>query len=608
MPSQLRRLLLAGSAAIAIVAAAAGVLVGCAGGGGLTVGITSPSATAHTNGDLAVQVTVSGAPDSVELRVDGELLVALSAPYAYTWATSNHEEGTYALTAIARWGGQTVTSAARTVVVDRTRPTVTARSPSPNASNVWHGDPIRVTFSEPVRASSVSGGSVALDRVGGAPVAAALELDADGTSLTIFMTESLAVPADLRLTLSEAITDLAGNALIAPEPWTWNLPFWQWLGEERHVVDPELTPWYSVLTLTPAGQPLVAWLEERQNTQPPVDIHAALWTGDSWQPQGERLNGEDRSGAMYSWFYTAVDAAGTPFVSWVSSTTARQGWVVRLNGAAWEPVGGGPFTGASDEATGTVAMAIDAAGHPVVAWVAQVGAGFDSTEVRVSRWTGIDWVQLGTPRKRDPQRGSHVPHLVLGADGRPIVAWIERVDDTINSPWAVHVDRWTGATWVPLGGSLGSPPATTNLPRLAVDPADGTLFLGFMLGSTGDLRYAVRRWDPDTATWASLGNLRTTAATNVYGGSLAVDPQGRPVVTWTELRPLDGGGTATFTVVQRREGAQWLQFGGPELAQGAYSVNDIVVDDSGVVYVTALVTEEGPTPRYVRVYRSNGSP
>jgi hypothetical protein len=582
------------------------VLAGCA-GGGLTAVITSPSALVHTNGDLAVQVTVGGAPDSVELHVDGELLVALSAPYAYTWATANHEEGSYALTAVARREGRSVTSPARTVVIDRTRPTVTERTPAPNATNVWHGDPITVSFSEPLRASSVSSGSVVLDRVGGAPVAATLELGNDGMSLTILVTESIAVPADLRLTLGEAITDLAGNALVAPEPWTWNLPFWQWLGAERLVVDPELTPTSSMLALTPDGRPFVTWLEERLNTQPPSDVQAALWTGDAWQLLGERLNGDDRYGPMYSLVHGAADAIGAPFVSWVSMTSQRQGWVHRWDGSAWEAVGGGAFTGAT-EATYSAAVTIDADGRPVVAWVARLADGLDGTEVRVSRWTGTDWVQLGTARRRDTERGSGYPHLVLGADGRPVVAWMERTDDTAQSPWTAYVDSWTGTDWVPLGGSLSSAPAAAILPRLAVDPSTGELFVGFMFGQSGDQRYAVRRWDAGSETWQSLGNLRSAPATNVYAGSLAVDPSGRPVATWTETRPLDGGGTGSFTVAQRREGTQWLALGGSEVTRGLNAVNDVVVDGSGVIFLTAHVTEEGPTPRYVRVYRSNGAP
>jgi hypothetical protein len=603
MPLTRWRLFQAATATVALLTA----LVGCAGSAEPSVAITSPSATVYTNGDLTVQLNVGGTPDRVELHVDGELLVVLGAPYAYTWATANHEEGSYALTAVARSGGQSVTSAARTVVIDRTRPTVTGRTPAPNGANVWHADPIVVSFSEPVRATTVSGGSVVLERVGGAPVATTLELGSDGTSLTILLTESIDVPADLRLSLGDAITDLAGNALVAPEPWSWNLPFWQWLGGERLVVEPELTPSSSALALTPDGRPVVTWLEERLNTQPPSDVQAALWTGDEWLPLGGRLNGDDRVGPMYSLAAGAVDGTGTPFVSWVSTTSAREGWVHRWDGSSWQPVGGGTFTGAS-EATGTVAVAIDSEGHPVVAWVARVAAGADGTEVRVSRWTGSDWVQLGTPRRRNAERGSLLPHVVLGADGRAVVAWSERVDDTPQSAWAVNVDRWTGVDWEQLGGSLGSAPATAYLARLAVVPSTGELFLGYVSGQSGDQRYAVRRWDSGTQSWQSLGTLRSASATTVYAGSLAVDPSGRPVATWTETRPLEGGGTGAFTVVRRREGTQWLLLGGPEVTGSYNAVNDLVVDDTGVVYLTAHVAEEGPTPRSVRVYRSNRAP
>lgn len=108
-------------------------LAACTGSGGteLTVGLSSPSGTAHTNGTLNVQATVSGGtPDGLELLLDGATLATLNAPYAYAWDTRALSEGGYSLSVRATKGAKTVQGEARTVFVDRTAPTVTLSSAS----------------------------------------------------------------------------------------------------------------------------------------------------------------------------------------------------------------------------------------------------------------------------------------------------------------------------------------------------------------------------------------------------------------------------------------------------------------------------------------------
>jgi Bacterial Ig domain len=106
-------------------------LTACPGSGSteLTVGLTSPSGTAYTNGTLNVQATVTGGTvDSLELLRNGDTLATLSAPYTYVWDTSALPEGGYSLGVRAMKGGKSVQGEARTVFVDRTVPTISLSS------------------------------------------------------------------------------------------------------------------------------------------------------------------------------------------------------------------------------------------------------------------------------------------------------------------------------------------------------------------------------------------------------------------------------------------------------------------------------------------------
>jgi Bacterial Ig domain len=119
------RMLLSSSALLAFV------LTACpdSGGSGFTVGLSSPSGTAYTNGTLNVQATVSGGtPESLELLRNGTSLATLSAPYTYAWDTSALSEGGYSLGVRATNGGKFAQGEARTVFVDRTAPTVNLTS------------------------------------------------------------------------------------------------------------------------------------------------------------------------------------------------------------------------------------------------------------------------------------------------------------------------------------------------------------------------------------------------------------------------------------------------------------------------------------------------
>src|SRR5262245_58500120 len=96
--------------------------------GPLEVTISSPTETVYTRGAVTVQVVVlGGEADRVELLRDDDVLVTLSMPYQYTWDTTGEDEGAHALVARAHRETEAYDSGARTVVVDRTPPTLVDR-------------------------------------------------------------------------------------------------------------------------------------------------------------------------------------------------------------------------------------------------------------------------------------------------------------------------------------------------------------------------------------------------------------------------------------------------------------------------------------------------
>jgi hypothetical protein len=592
------------------------VVAACGGnpGGGneLTVAISSPSATAYTATTLTVQVTVTGAPDAVELHRGGDVLVALTAPYTYVWSTAGEAEGPHDLTAVARRGGTQVVSEPRTVVVDRTRPTVAARSPAPGDDNVWVGAPIVVTFSEPLRTSTLTPGTVALEVEGGSPVAATLAPATDGRSLTLTPDGPIAVPATLRLSLSDAIADLAGNALVAPPAWSWTLPRWQWLGGTALRVDDGHTIGQAQLALDAADRPVTVWLEERGGTVPPSDVQVAAWDGQVWEGLGGRLNGDDRMGPMYGSQDVAVASDGSVVIAWntpVNGVPDRL-WVHRWDGATWQAIGDGPVNDPEAvSASGRVSLTLDELDRPVVAWTARPSDAGALLEVRVSRWTGSAWVDVGTPRRRDPTHVSYNPVLVLDAAGRPVVAWSERLDDTTT--YDVFVDRWSGSAWDPLGGSLRVGSWTAAFVRdLATGPS-GEVHAALQVGVSDDARVAVRGWSEGGGAWFGLGgSLEAMPDGQATAASLAIDELGRSLLMWHERVPGDGGGDVGVHRLWRYETAVWRDLQFPVTTAPAYVGlgGDVTTSDTGEIFVAAAWPDPDGLRHHLRVYRSNGVP
>jgi hypothetical protein len=500
------------------------------------------------------------------------------------------------------------------VVVDRTRPTVATRTPAPGDDNVWVGAPIVVTFSEPVRTATLTPGTVALEVEGGSPVAATLTTGADGRSVTLTPDGPIAVPATLRLSLSDAIGDLAGNALVAPPPWSWTLPRWQRMGGTALRVDDGHTIGQARLAVDAADRPVTVWLEERGGTVPPSDVLAAAWDGQSWAGLGGRLNGDDRVGPMYGTQDVAVASDGTVVIAWNTPVygVPDRLWVHRWDGATWQAIGGGPVNDPEVvSASGRVSLTLDELDRPVVAWGARPGGSAASGDVRVSRWTGSAWADVGTPRRRDPTHVAFNPVLVLDAAGRPVVAWSERVDDTTT--YDVFVDRWSGSAWVPLGGSLRFGSWTAAFVHDLATGADGEVHAAVNVSFADGARIAVRRWSEGGNTWIGLGSpLQATPDGLASAASLAIDDLGRTLLWWHERVPGDGGSDVGRYQLWRYETAVWRDLQFPVANAAAYlglgGGGDVATGDTGEVFVAAPWPDPDELRHHLRVYRSNGVP
>ncbi len=199
----------------------------------VTLQITSPSDGAYVGSKVSFTATanVEQASLTVSLLDNQNLLANVigPSPYTYIWDTTGVAEGPHQIVAQTIANGRSVTSSPITINVDHTAPTVIATTPATGATNVVLRAPITATFSEPIAPASLTTSGAVTLTIAGESTPATISLSADGKTATIVPTSltSIALPASCGVSFGSSITDLAGNALVAPTPgWSWMVPEW----------------------------------------------------------------------------------------------------------------------------------------------------------------------------------------------------------------------------------------------------------------------------------------------------------------------------------------------------------------------------------------------
>lgn len=511
----------------------------------LTVTFLEPeSETVPTHASVHFRVQVVGVPaERVQLLLGEDVLAELAPPYEYTWDTAQKPEGSYRVTARAFAKKGTFQSPARTVVVDRTPPALLSQVPAAGEDNVYINDPITLTFSEPLLASTLTNTSVGLTDGSFSGYGPSLALSAEGKTLTLTQSIQLSAPAHLSVYLLSDVTDLAGNPidefLVLSKPWS--LPDWHAPPGVTGAASSSIR--YHSLAVPPEGPPILVWEGS--------GLCAARWDGRAWKPLGSAASGACGSVGAYGSSPTVVlDGNGQPVVLWRDSAGLG---VSRWDGAAWRPFGGGIRIDALATAL-RPALALDGAGQPVLAWDDSNGQSID---LHVARWTGSAWQPVGGALSAGPG-WADAPSLAVDGAGNPVVAW-QQSDATGNGE-RVNVWRWSGSAWQPLGGPMSAAGGRVDAvtPSLALDAQGGPVVAWSESQASASSLY-VRRWNG--SAWEPVGEaLSATAAGGTPSAtrpSLALDKKGAPVVAWEEA---DAVGVRQVHV-RRWDGSAWKVLG-----------------------------------------------
>jgi len=186
-------------------------------------------------------------------------------------------------------------------------------------------------------------------------------------------------------------------------------------------------------------------------------VRVYRWSGNAWTQLGGDINGEaayDRSGSSLALSADGARLAiGAPFNDG-AGFDAGHVRVYRWSGTAWTQLGSDiDGEAAYDESGHSVALSDDG-NRLAIGAIKNDGNGFDAGHVRVYQWSGTAWTQLGGDLNGEVFGDESGWSVSLSSTGKYLAVGAMKNDGNGIDSGHVRVYQWSGAAWSRLGADI----------------------------------------------------------------------------------------------------------------------------------------------------------
>ena len=338
----------------------------------------------------------------------------------------------------------------------------------------------------------------------------------------------------------------------------------------------------------------------------------------AWEQLGQDIDGEapfDRSGATLSMSSDGQIVAIGALKNDGNGNSAGHVRMYSFNGTTWSQLGqdiDGEAEG--DESGYSVTLSSDgntvAIGTPM-----NDGNGYDSGHVRVYRFGGFSWIQLGQDIDGEVEGDYSGWSVALSLDGNTVA--IGAPDNGGNGNFAGHtrVYRFDGTTWSQLGQDIDGENEYDGS-GMSIDLADNgeTVAIGATSNDgNGNLAGHARVYRFDGTTWSQLGqDIDGEAEGDEFGWSVSLSSDGNTVACGAPVNVGNGGQTGHVRVYSFG-GTTWSQVGQDidGEAGGDFSGVAVSLSSDGDTVAIGASNNAGNSgisgQGHVRVYRFGGA-
>ncbi len=291
------------------------------------------------------------------------------------------------------------------------------------------------------------------------------------------------------------------------------------------------------------------------------------WSGTSWTQLGGDIDGE----AAYDWSGYSVSfssdgdrlAIGAPRNDG-NGSSAGHVRVYRWSGTSWTQLGGDIDGEAAEDWSGwSVSLSSDgerlAIGAPL-----NDGNGSSAGHVRVYRWSGTSWTQLGGDIDGEAAYDWSGFSVSFSSDGDRLAIGAEGNDGNGSNAGHVRVYEWSGTSWTRLGGDIDGEAGGDRSGKSVSFSSDGDrLAIGAHWNDgNGDSAGHVRVYEWSGTSWTQLGgDIDGEAAGDWSGRSVSFSSDGDRLAIGALFN--DGNGDSAGHVrVYEWSGTSWTRLGG----------------------------------------------